>query len=172
MLAPVPFGGAPSKPTADESDPPSEPFLLESLLADIRVLRARSRALAQESQEEARRHPATAWEKLRDEVALAHERAERTLTAAAGRDGVPLAAIQPPADILPASEGRRSEDAICRFRRMARELEQQCASVLGQAGDLGLTHLGRALGRWRRELIGLEQPLIAVNAQASASRRS
>ena len=172
MPAALPFGGAPSDPTSDDGDPTSEPFLLESLLHEIRTLRARSAALVQAAAEEAQRRPSPAWERLRQEVKTAHERAERTLLAAAERDGVPPAAIQRDPATVTGVEKSGGEDAICRFRKRARELEEQCTGAVGQAGDLGLMHLSHALSQWRRELIGLEQPLIEANAQCGVSRRS
>jgi hypothetical protein len=156
-------GGAPAEPSGDGGDPTAEPFLLESLLAEIRLARLQARQLAEESALQVALHPVPEWQHLHREVSGAVQRADRTLLAAAARDGLPLNALESGSA---AAHGERDpdEDPLRRVRRLARAVEHHCTSVMGQAAGLGLTHLAHALGRWSRELIGLEQPLIRVNA--------
>jgi hypothetical protein len=157
-------GGAPAEPSGDGSDPTAEPFLLESLLAEVRSARFQARQLAEESALQAALHPVPEWQHLHREVTGALQRAERTLLAAAVRDGLPLNALEPDS-AAERAERDADEDPLGRVRRLAREVEHHCTSVTGQAAELGLTHLAHALGRWSRELIGLEQPLIRANAR-------
>lgn len=167
MTAAVHSGPASALPSLPGKGRPVEPFLLESVLEHIRVLRRRFRRLAREASAEAARQSSPAWHRLRDEVDAAQRRAERLLLAAAARDRIGL--LDDPGPAQPPAEA--AEQSIERFRRWARELEEQCACLVSQSNALDLPHLAEALAQWRRDLIGLERPLIATKAASSGRRR-
>lgn len=154
----------------DAADSPAEPFLIESVLTEIRNLLRRSRRLNDEAAAEAALRSTPAWHGIASEVAAVHERAASGLRAAARQDGVLLPTDHPlaTAGALP----RATEDALARCRRWARELEEHCAAAISQAAALGLENLTEALARWRRDLIGLERPLIDAQAQPPATSQS
>lgn len=170
MPATVLSGRASPTLPSDEIDPAPEPFLIESVLADIRELLRRSRRLNDEvAAAEAAHAGDRAWHRVAAEVGAVHQRVEKALRLAAARDGVTLATGHPLAAAPDA--GVTGEAGLSRCRRWARELEQHCAAAISQSRALGLDHLAQALGRWRRDLIGLEQPLIAAHADTTAGSR-
>ncbi len=164
MPAAVPSGEAPLEPQPQRGDAEAEPFLLEAFLADLREIRAQWRILLQRVSAEANQRHDREWSRLSADVAAAHERAERSLLAAASRDGLALHSLEPTRRST--NESAENEDVIRHFRRVVRGLEQQCTCLQTQADQLELHHLVHALGSWVRELIGLEQPLIRVHAKA------
>jgi hypothetical protein len=147
----------------------AEPFLLESVLGEIQLLRTRFRSLAAQAAAEAAQRNVPAWQRLSDEVTTAQRRAERLLLSAAERDGVHL--LDDASANGTSGSHAAHEPSVGRFRRWARELEEHCACVISHANALGLERLAQALAQCRRDLIGLEQPLIAANAAASERRK-
>ena len=175
MFAAVPSGAVPAA-LSPAADAVAEPLLIESVLTEIQELLARSRELGTRVTAEAgARSGATEWRQLDCEVTAAHERAERSLRLAAANDGVSLprdaAGHAGHAGARAAAAPAAGESVVRHCRRLARELEELCASVVPQADALGLDHLAFALGRWRCDLIGLEQPLITAQAHLNASRK-
>lgn len=104
--------------------------------------------------------PATAA--LGREVQALHDRIEDLLKVAARRDGVRLRPLRP----LNVTDADGATIGEC--RRVAHDLEEQCAVESRHAEALGLLAIADALCAWRRELIGLERPLNAANAERMA----
>src|SRR5690606_2164127 len=96
------------------------------------------------------------------DVQAVHARVEALLVQAAKRDRVRLRALRPLE--IPDPEG----PMIRECRRIAHDLEEQCADEARHAQALGLIAIADALAAWRRELIGLERPLNAAHAELQA----
>lgn len=166
MSAAVPSGPAPhSRPPGETNQ---ELCLIESIYADLRALRIGLAVLLEEVAYCAL-HFGGRWLDFHQELTAAHYRAERALLTAASSDGVPEDVLEigprPPHE-PPASE----DEALARCRRVARDLEARSTCAISRTADVDLRHVSEALTRWRCELIGLEQPLIRL--QAGAARRS
>jgi hypothetical protein len=115
-------------------------------------------------------HPDAARQRFAGELAATHDCADETLKIAAERDGVSLPPLRPTLPSL-TTAGLSDSGLVAYGLREARDLERQCTSIISQAEAVGLHHVVQALRRWRCELIGLEQPLIALNATVSTRRR-
>jgi len=142
----------------------SEPDALGSFLAELESLRARAAGLAHRCARRTARDAPPARAALAREVQSVHRRVEKLLAAAAAEDGVRLRPLTPVT--VPEPEG----SVLSECRHVSRDLEEQCAAASRHALVLGLTALAETLQRWRRELIGLERPLIAAHAEAQALR--
>lgn len=153
--------------TASSSTSP-EPEALESFLSELQHLRERMAGLLTVADALSDPAASPAWRALVLEMRAGHRRAEHLLEAAAQHDAIDLPAPGIASPDRPVSKAA----LLAHCRRLARDLEEQCAAASGHAGALGLAALAGALQRWRCELIGLERPLIAAHAEAQHAREA
>jgi hypothetical protein len=140
----------------------TEPDLLHALQSDLQMVGDRMHHLEGMVAREAFRFPRSrAWQRLHQETAAARSRVEAMVRSAATRDGLQLQPQHPSARIRWAG----GSSVIGRCRKLARDVEEQCAAAAGLASSLGFEQVAQALQACRCELIGLEQPLIAIQAE-------
>ena len=162
MLSDFPHGGHPAAvPSSISASGPAEPDLLHALVEDVRRLRQGLHQLVGLIARQPRSGHGRAWQNLHQEIVAARSRCERSLESALEKDRVPVARIS----LSNAGCWMRSGSVLGRCRRLARDLEEQSAAAAGLAYELGADAVAQALQRCRCELIGLERPLIAANAE-------
>lgn len=135
---------------------------LGSFLSGLEQLRARAAGLALRCSRRIKPDAPPAIAALGREVQALHARVEALLQEAARNDRVRLRPLRP----LDIQDPEGSMIGEC--RRVAHDLEEQCAAESRHAQAMGLLAIAGALSDWRRELIGLERPLIAAHAEQQA----